>query len=408
MAPKSKPRGLKASSKVVAVAPPEAEAVERTFPLDEDALTLSDLFELRSTSSVLLSSSSSTAEQVDEAASLLRGILHGCESLLALFASVSPSCPSFFAVPLVLPTDIDTVPRLTALGLTLPLAPSQVAYLQGSALHDLASILPPPPSHLALSSALGGSKKRKVDVREPTKAEEWLDEASERYQTALEAIPATATGADGWRTLVEAESARAKSDRAVLAFLSESRHDDARKHLDGTQTALDSAVKAWVAHSASSQVNDEDENPLPSSPAALLRALASFLALYDSFSSPTSLTDIRLVKSHSDSLSSLSTLGEKQALELVILGGDARMAEFVLLAEAVEDKYRPVESDEEEDDEEEVVQLPDADDVREAKETGRDAIDQIRKSIKLLVEATDGDVAVLKKAQYLKVGCLFT
>ncbi|KAL8276765.1 hypothetical protein RQP46_010821 [Phenoliferia psychrophenolica] len=417
MAPKAKPRGLKASSKapppaaatVPAAAPAaaEGEGSERTFPLDEDALTISDLFELRQTSSTLLSSSSSTADQVDEAQSLLRGILHGCQSLLDYFSSLPSTSPSFFALPLSLPSSTDDpslLPRLTALGLLHPLAPSHIAYLQASSLHDLSSVLPPPPSAIP-SSLTGANKKRKIAQGEPTKPAEWLDEAIERYDVAVQHLPKDGEGK--WKALVMADRRRAQCDRAVLSFLAND-EQAARASLKGIQLALTSAVDAFSSSPTTPTLttSEEDDLPLPSSSSSLLRALSSFLAITDGFPSPSALADIQAIKHAVEKLAGQSRVTEAKALEVGVLAGDVAMAQFVVMAEAVEDRYRPGDDDDDDEEEEgEVVPLPDEEDVRAAKDAGRSTITHIRKTLTLIdSHAPNADDATkLKSAQYTKL-----
>lgn len=87
MAPK---RGLKASKgKSSAPPPPEAEDIERSYPTDGDSLTIPDLFELRSSILALVLLPSPTQDQLDEASNLLRGVLHGCDALVAISAAAA-------------------------------------------------------------------------------------------------------------------------------------------------------------------------------------------------------------------------------------------------------------------------------------------------------------------------------
>ncbi|KAK4697424.1 hypothetical protein P7C70_g8213, partial [Phenoliferia sp. Uapishka_3] len=436
MAPK--PRGLKASSRKLKApakqpqpSPPPGDSSDaastRTFPLDEDALTLSDLFELRLNSQALLLTSSPTSDTQEEARGLLRGILHGCDSLLSFFASVTSSNSSSFFKnphPAMTSTDDGLDERVKALGLKRRTAPAQVAYLQAFALHELASILPPPPTVAEATVAIGG-KKRKIDLREPTKPFEWLDEALERYEVASECTASfgatvnTTAESVHWATLLASDWARAKSDRAVLDFLAGD-VDKAKSHLERTPAGLASAVTNWGSYKSTLQSSSEDENREweddrgdPS--AALLRSLAAFLAVADGFLGQAGLNEIRTVKEAAENVALELTIGgdldqvavDRRQLEVEILRGDAAMAEFILLAEAVEDKYRPMEDGEDEEDEEDegdVVPLPDVEDVREARQAGQKTTEQIRKTISLIEQAPKPDEAApLKLAQYKKL-----
>ncbi|BGP57339.1 hypothetical protein JCM8202_002715 [Rhodotorula sphaerocarpa] len=198
MAPK--PKGLKASAKraapsAAASAGPALNA-ERTMPLDEDALTVFDLFELRTRVHELLypHPTSLRCEPLepghpDDARNLLRGILHGCDML----------------EPCLQPdrrTDMPT-DKFAALGLGDPAqGAAHLYYLQASALRQLGDLFVDPaallaasgPSHAAAAAAaaVGGgpaAKRRKVDLREPQTAQEWFDVAESRLEKLAETAP---------------------------------------------------------------------------------------------------------------------------------------------------------------------------------------------------------------------------
>lgn len=199
------------------------------MPLDEDFLSILDLFELRSSALEACHLASHDMDDEDdeddargeagvegqkkreEARGLLRGILHGCEPLLAMLADhrIKSTTPEGSA-------DADEqqqrVVKLRALGLSprYPLrSESYLAYLQAVSLHELASVLDKQePIDLAaggvqnlLKSDRGGKtqKKRKVqDLNEPTNPGEWLDESLNKYERAREMyVQATAAATKG-------------------------------------------------------------------------------------------------------------------------------------------------------------------------------------------------------------------
>lgn len=319
MAPK---RGLAASRKSGPVDPPAAP-VERTYPLDEDALTLSDLFELR------LSALASPSP--DDARGLLRGILHGTQSLLCLPQSASSES------------------LRTALGLDCPRAPSKLSYLTAFGLHEMSS-LPPIPI-----LPIRGGKKAKIDLREPTSPAEWLDEAIPHYDAALASLPSSPpTDAETmhWSTLVRSDAARARADRAGWAI-----RNGERPSTDGIAEELARAGESWHEYAAP-EGDAPWEDELGSPRKALLSALAAFLAVVDGRS-------VRELSSINSVLALLDRGDDRSQLE-----ADVALAEFGMLADAVEDKYRPADDDDDDDDEGEVVPLPDQSDVRAAKEVG--------------------------------------
>lgn len=366
-----KPRGLAASRKRAAVESVEPtvepEAVVRTFPLDEDSLTLSDLFELKQTITNLLltSGTEGEAERQEEARGLMRGILHAAQGLHAsLPAPASTSTLSS-----------DTGAHLNALGLLSPLAAAKLAYLQAFALHEMSSILPPPLSAVSISSAAvgveGPSKKRKVDPSEPTSAVEWLELASLKYGSARESLPE----GGAWAGVIDIELSRALADRAVIALLGDREGEEGRTLLDQTQKQFQRAISTLSTDVP--PIPDEEED-LPDVAASLLRFLSIFIPFIEDFADPTHYSlDARLASLAlvGTAVGSSVLAGEKKPLrrvDIAIVKADLVMAEFSMREVAVTEKYRQVvEEEEAAEDDEDVVPLPDAEDVREARDVGR-------------------------------------
>ncbi|KAM0752511.1 hypothetical protein T439DRAFT_379559 [Meredithblackwellia eburnea MCA 4105] len=440
MAPKAKPRGLKASAKAApatltpptsqAAAPPptEDEGTERTFPLDEDALTISDLFELRFNTQNILNNPKVTADQQDEARGLLRGILHGGEPLLQFFASTrtGASTSAFFTYPHPPMTSEGQEDRLNALGLSHPAAPSHLAYLQAFAVHELSAIVPPPPSAARNALTEGSAKKkRKIDVREPTTAAEWLEEALPRYEVAFDWVhdAELKDGAENshWLALLWSDWAKGKCDAAVIEFLA-GKEKKGAKTLEGVSEMLVNAAGALTqyrkerSHSEASGIREKEDQEWelergdPS--ASLLRSLGAYLAVCDGFLGQDGLVDVQAIKNISDTVDfSLITLNDKsdeaekkRDLDVHLLRAEAYLAEFILLAEAIEDKYRPTNDDEDEDEEGDVIPLPEENDVKEARLSGRKTISKIEAALSLINDGTTGsDSVTLKSQQYGKL-----
>jgi len=418
MAPK--PRGLKASRKAPApfVPPttiPAAANSERTFPLDEDALTILDLFELRQSSINLLSATTDTS--AEEAQALLRGILHGADGLLRLV-------PAAFISSGTLPSAENPSPSvpapsndlLKALGLHDPLAPAHLSYLQAFALHELSALVPSRPAVVARSSALAGTegpkKKRKVDVHEPTSPAAWLDEALPRYAQAAAFTPPAgdATVPGLWPALVAGDYARALGSRAALA-LSVGQSELAQTLLNGAQAAL-ARVAALLADETDADAAESFQYEYGSAPVAARTALAGFVKLVEGAYELGSIADrLALLKEAEAWLGGegWKLQGEDDkadrafAIELATVKADLALATFVLLVEDVEDKYLG-DADDVEDDEAEVQALPENEDVAEARSRGERAVAALRATLRLVqaLPKDKQDPAVLY-AQHKKV-----
>lgn len=345
-----KPRGLKASKAKAAFVPDEptddstsssSEPTVRTYPHDEDALTLQDLFTLRL--SALAALALNTAEAQDEARGLLRGILHGCDGLSTLLAST--------------PSEELETDRMEALGLSSPRAKSELAYLQAWSLYSLSTILPPPsrPSALASSSAVTeGSKKRKVDLSEPTTEEEWLDGAIERYSVALSAARELAD--EGmWTTLLLCGQLQSHIKRSGLHFDAEE-ESKGRETLEGILAEFVPSLTELVDTSLTSHKDDteylsdfvERHGALDVAVLAALRSMVSLVDFYREIGMEERAEVLEDVSAYLPSLALVHVGEEEGGLEVDIVGADAAMALFVLREEEVEETFRPDEEGEEE------------------------------------------------------------
>lgn len=367
-----RPRGLAAVRKAgPAPAPVPVPAVERTYPLDQDILTVSDLFELRMSAAELLAPDKPLTDGEDpqeDARGLLRGILHGCSTLAGFLPSESTT------------TDApDVTARLTALGLLKPLASHKLAFLQAYALHEMAAVLPAPTSLASRSSAAGegSSKRRKLDPAEPTRAVDWLDRCLASYAVTLVDMPESPK----WRALFNIEWARALVDRAVVDLLLRAL-EAGRPYLLQAQEHLVEALAALEAYEPTSIVDDEEDCDVS---LALVRFLSAFVPAVDSFATVETLT------ASLESLSVATAVLTTQCLQMDaeedfwdtdgapmtemdvgMLRAEVQLAGLAIREMAVTEKYRNVD-DEPEDDEE--TPLPESEDVIASRVVGKAGMD---------------------------------
>ncbi|GAA5873660.1 hypothetical protein JCM8547_002669 [Rhodosporidiobolus lusitaniae] len=282
MPPKSKPKGLKASKRAAPFDPSSVSSSsaddpsnstasnpsvalnkDQTMPLDEDCLTVSDLFELRqSVLDICYPFPHSLAldpdpDRVDEARSLLRGILHGC-------AVLEP-----FAEKYVRNDDDDGeeedgdskfeeekkeiekrrkdagFEKLKALGIWAYEAQAWLITLQSFALQHLGELfesasdsLQPAAAALARQAG-GGGKRRKIDLNEPQSRLEWLKTAHERSAYLDE----VACPDDLYDSLASADE---PYDRAVTAWHAQ--------HVAATSSYVRELVDAGKADADSEEV----------------------------------------------------------------------------------------------------------------------------------------------------------
>ncbi|GAA5909916.1 hypothetical protein JCM5296_007439 [Sporobolomyces johnsonii] len=424
MAPK--PKGLKASKRAAPFDPSTtvdesaasasttaASNPERTYPLDEDALTLADLFELRSSVVDILypfpnslSLAHADPDRFDEARSLLRGILHGC-AVLEQF--VEQRYVGIWR------EEVETGPRskeavqkrrqeageekLEALGLD-SFAEGMLLYLQGWALQLLGKIFEKPEEALragAIKSATG-SKKRKIDVNEPHSKEAWLEAALERFEVV-------------WALAQDNYSNDVLDEFAFVALINAG-HVDCKLSLAEAYYEAgkgDEAIKAAPTSNELEYFVDEgwgighheecidEKMSSGDSVLAQLRAWSKWIAFVEAHPSAEpaktvaeldkDISMLRFMDGHFATASESSDDDdEKKAVPLWtflrdVVVADARLARFILLEDVVESTYRPDAGDEE-DEEAEVKPLPlDAKEVVEAKQAGEEALSALRATI---------------------------
>lgn len=392
MAPKAKPKGLKASKKApafdptaaaVETAPPptedssSTENVERTMPLDEDHLSIADLFELRNSALALISAGADlTPEKQDEARGLLRGILHGAEALFVVFPLDTEHDDEEY--------DED---KFEALGLNDEWAHSFLFYLEAFALQELSALIPPPEplAHAAIASTQG-KKKRKVDLEEPQTPAEWMDEARAKYDEAFDRLTDT-RDSTFFHVVLSCDSLRLNAERGLVALMN---GDDKRAKQELLGTRDDQGVAGrllWVYEGLGgldgSGLESEDINEwvveFCDPVLTWLRANSSAIELIEAF-------DTVPVKKRLEVLDEVlkylkeggkcvtgsnrnaeATLYNSWAFQLAVVTADAELAKFVILEDGIETKYRPDAEDEEGDD---IALLPvDAEDVKAVKAT---------------------------------------
>ena len=338
--PLGKPKGLKASKRAAPFDPAAATETtgpalnkEGTMPLDEDALTVADLFELASRVLEILypfptSLRFEPVEPVDsgaeDARNLLRGILHGCDVLE----------PYLNERDRRVEMEQD---KLDALGLgEAGVAAVQLRYLQAFALRHLGELFQPAPP----VAVVAGSKRRKVDLREPQSASEWFEVAEERLSddvTTSDSILAVLLAAERAHLLTVSSPSPDLSDlndrlAAVIASLGS---------LDPVSTSPTSAdvTDAWYA---------------------ALRALTASVVALEGIRDPEALcavtassVDIPLCSSFEGVVKPpIPTLGWLRE----VLMADVQLARFGIAEDWIEARYR-ADADEEEDGE--VAALPD-------------------------------------------------
>ncbi|GAA5893142.1 hypothetical protein JCM6882_003896 [Rhodosporidiobolus microsporus] len=463
-----KPKGLKASSlKRPAAFDPSAAAPspdvpipstsaapalnkEGTAPLDDDALTLFDLFELRTNvSEVLYPFPHSLAvecdpDRADEARSLLRGILHGC-AVLEPFVVQTRGEEDEGEEGEGERTEQKVEKRrkdlgegkVKALGLDEILCEGWIVALQLFALHHLAELFEEPESVAvsAVAKSVGSSsssnKRRKVDVREPKTRLEWLEAAYDRARLLWDVIIA-----DYGDTLDDRHDNMQRASAFLQGEYSRTATAYARELLlQNTDAAAQTAaqvVQHKLAWATTDWIVDEGwgleaeiaggleecaEGILDADDAFLaqIRAWSAWVALLEAHpgafgsdgaaAAAAAVSELNTVAKGLDAFKKqwlaegcasetddkLVEAGHKDKVPqwrflLDVVAADARGAKFILVEEAVEEKYRPEEEEgeDEEDDEGEgeVKPLPEgAEEVVEAKKAGEEAISAVRATL---------------------------
>ncbi|GAA6014287.1 hypothetical protein JCM11491_005027 [Sporobolomyces phaffii] len=452
MAPK--PKGLKASKRAAPFDPttttpaaaPAAEpasASERTYPLDEDCLTLTDLFELRLTVLDLLypfptdlAISQPDPHKRDEARSFLRGILHGC-AVLEQYVDLPGS-------------DADEVDqrradagedKLAALGLHAgPITKGLVLYLQAWSLHHLGELFDDAPAgvgssdpasssssipHAAVSRLASGgggggpsaAKKRKVDLDEPRSRIEWLEAGLAKYRVAHDDVSQDyACNGDEDHVvmaLTNADFVRCQQ-RIARVYFDQGDVDRARDVASecGRHGLSDRAFDdAWGIGCPEPECVEVGDAVL-----AQLRAWSDAVAFVESYPLAADGESLKLVAASrdgdaemwqlagvegalmwddlDDGLAQMEDRSEGRLREQVklwrwlkdVVDADAKMVAFIKMEDALEAKYRPDDDDDEEEEEDEgegeVKELPmDADDVKFVTKASEAAISALRATI---------------------------
>ncbi|TNY20561.1 Proteophosphoglycan ppg4 [Rhodotorula diobovata] len=415
-----KPKGLKASKRAAPVDPATlandtsasssvALNKDQTAPLDEDALTLADLFELRT--SVLeilypfptsLTLDDADPDRLDEARSFLRGILHGCDVLepfVKTFEEEKAADPEREKRCAELGDD-----KLKALGVADRFAEMEVLYLQAFALHYLAELFEPPEQVLASAarSTASGAKRRKVDVREPQTRVEWCAAAYARVKRLTDAMRHHGEACrDNHEFDARVALGHAQYWHTVARYLDElvgPREGEPDEEVLDELRAQQGAPSMWSSArdlpgyqlGIEGHYYDADDSFF-----AFARAVPARIAVLERGEGGT-LDELRQavegLEAYKRGLASDDDRGGDSALRnfvIDVLVADAKAAAFLLLEDAVEAKFRPdaedapeEEDEEDEEDEAEVTPLPlDAEEVIGAKKASEEAIAALRATL---------------------------
>ncbi|GAA5842263.1 hypothetical protein JCM9279_002834 [Rhodotorula babjevae] len=442
-----KPKGLKASKRAAPVDPSTLandtstnSAVDlneaQTAPLDDDALTLADLFELRT--SVLeilypfptsLTLDDADPDRLDEARSFLRGILHGCAALEPLITKCEEEMdgePDSEREKRCADLGND---KLEALGVSDELAEGELLFLQGVALHYLGELFEPPEQVVGAASAAvrnaAGSKRRKIDVREPQTRVEWIAAAHQRLDRLSQAVITDfySNGLDG-DPEVEALVALARGQYrlTVARYIDELSSAGADASEDDEERLAELVEDDWANLWNSLEESDGYRptntyghyHDFDDAFFAVARAVAARITLIegnvggDRAKSLKELdTAVQFLEKYKGQELNDDELARHKFI-VDVLCADAKAAKFLLLEDAVEAKFRPDADDapeDDEDDETEVTPLPlDAEEVITAKKASEEAISALRSTLEVYAQL---DKAVAhpsaKAAQYRKL-----
>lgn len=336
-----KPKGLKASKRAAPFDPSAAPEPttgpalnkEGTMPLDEDALTVADLFELASRvleilypfpTSLRFEPVEPAESGAEDARNLLRGILHGCDVLEPYLSDQDRRAEM----------DQD---KLDALGLAdAGVAAVQVRYLQAFALRHLGELFQPAPP----VAVVAGSKRRKVDLREPQSASEWFEAAEERLSGE------TGTSDSILAVLLAAE-------RAHLSAVSSSPD---LSELEDRLAGVVAALCALEPESTSPTSTDVSEAWY-----AALRALTAGVVALEGIRDPDALCAATASSVDVPLCSSFSLVGVEPPSPVLdwlraVVAADVQLARFGIAEDWIEARYRADADDEEQGD---VAALPD-------------------------------------------------
>ncbi|GAA5951960.1 hypothetical protein JCM3765_005153 [Sporobolomyces pararoseus] len=422
--------------------PPSTET-ERTYPLDEDCLTLPDLFELRLTVLELLYPfptdlfiSQTDPEKLDEARSFLRGILHGC-AVLEQYVEQSDYGEVAEKDQEGNRSDEKVAKRreeageekLKALGLggNQCITEGLILYLQGWSLHQLGEIFEDPKEEIksaALKLGGGGngggpSKKRKIDLNEPRTKIEWLEAAHSKYRLAHDGVSVN-YHADGDEDhlvmcLTNADYIRCKTSLARCYFQTgqEEKGRELAKECGRSGLGDRAYDDGWSIGFPETDCFESGDAVL-----AQLRAWAETISFIESYpQDEREGWELKLVEPSTsekgdkdllelylardvlewpdieDQLDQLEGSKEGKLKDLVallrwlkqVVIADTRMVSFIKMEDALESKYRPEEAEDEDEDEGEegeVKELPmDAKDVQLVQKASQEAIKALRETI---------------------------
>ncbi|GAA5885191.1 hypothetical protein JCM16303_005893 [Sporobolomyces ruberrimus] len=445
-----RPRGLRAAAKRSAPSD-DSSAPENSnpsndepVPLDDNCLTLPDLFELRLNVLDILYQyptdlfiSQTDSEKLDEARALLRGILHGTAVLEPYVVKALTTSPEEHEKG---ERGVEKVEarreeagedKMKALGLEegRHLNDVLLCYLQGWSLLHLGEIFQDPKEEIKASAVkLGGgagggagpaTKKRKLDFNEPQTKIEWLEAADWKNRIARQSAMQNFDGMDDEEepiriSLVFGDRLRIKAALARCHFeagYEEKGHEYAKECGFGRGDDFD-------ADGTHNSINaDINEITCAEAILAQLRAWADQIAFFERYPkedregfehtlaepSPEGDKDLwelelivnRVLESGDDDegvtgdLERMEAQSRGKAPEQVqllkwlkeVVIADAKMVGFIKMEDAIEAKYR-ADAEDDEEGEGEVQELPtDADDVKLVKKKGEEVVAALRKTI---------------------------
>ncbi|KAI5474906.1 hypothetical protein MNV49_002300 [Pseudohyphozyma bogoriensis] len=255
-----------------------------------------------------------------------------------------------------------------------------------------------------------GTKKRKVEAitndSEPKSQEAWLDLAIERYEVARE----------WWMSIGGGEWAELEYERGIKWV------EDAFTELKYAHASMGGWLSMRTDGDCSYEGYEERWGPLVPVALSAISTLVTVLETYPAALDTKALDgvlenleegDYLLVKpvgeaapigdeengDHKDEAFVSSPEYQERVLEVELVKGDIKLLLFVEEERKIEEKYRPEEEGKEEE-EDDVVPLPKAEDVKQAKKNGLKVIGTLQKTIGLLAASPSSSTT---KAQYAKL-----
>ena len=303
------------------------------MPLDEDALTVADLFELASRvleilypfpTSLRFDPVEPVESGAEDARNLLRGILHGCDVLEPYLDQRRAEMEQ---------------DKLDALGLgEAAVAAVHVRYLQAFALRHLGELFQPAPP----TAVVAGSKRRKIDLLEPQSASEWFEAAEERLSGEMRASDSILA------VLLAAERAH------LFAVVSAS--PDSLPELEERLAGVIASLGSLEPESTSPTSADVSDAWY-----AALRALTAGVVALEGIRDPEALCSVTASSVDVPLCLSFGVGAEPPSTVLLwlreVLRADVQLARFGIAEDWIEERYRADADDEDEDGE--VAALPD-------------------------------------------------